>query len=91
MLYVKSLSDVEKITLENMHRYHPRYITRMRAHAVLLSDVGFSVTKLSTVFGVCRQTVATWLHAWEMGGVCALFDKPRSGRPCLLSDGTHRQ
>lgn len=91
MIYVKKLSAEETLTLENMHQHHPCHASRIRAHGVLLSDAGFTVKELSEVFGVCRQTTATWLQAWERGGVCALFDKPRSGRPCLLSTEAHRQ
>jgi len=40
---------------------------------------------LSAIFGVCRQTTATWLNAWEKGGIVALLDKPRSGRPRKLT------
>lgn len=53
----------------------------MRAHAVLLSDAGFSLKQLSVIFNVCRQTVSAWLRHWEEGGSDALSDKPRSGRP----------
>jgi transposase len=86
MLHVKNLSAEEILTLENMHKNHPCPAPRMRAHAVLLSNAGFSLNALSTAFDICRQTASSWLHSWEDGGVCALFDKPRSGRPCKLSE-----
>jgi transposase len=84
MLNVKNLSAEDKLILGNMNRHHSSYASRMRAHAVLLSDTGFSLTELSDTFGVCRQTAATWLNDWEAGGASALLDKPRSGRPCKL-------
>ena len=84
MLTIKNLSAEDKLILGNMNRHHFSYASRMRAHAVLLSDTGFSLTELSETFGVCRQTAATWLNAWEAGGASALLDKPRSGRPCKL-------
>ena len=68
-----------------MHRNHPTYASRVRAHAVILSDTGFQLSAIARVYGVCRQTASTWLHDWESGGICALFDKPRSGRPRILS------
>ncbi|MGZ8237108.1 MAG: helix-turn-helix domain-containing protein [Methylobacter sp.] len=43
-----------------MRRYHPSHVPRVRAQAVLLSDAGFSLKELSAIFGVCRQTTATW-------------------------------
>lgn len=90
MFYVKALSTEESQTLEDLKRHHPRHVPRVRAQAVLLSDAGFSLKELSAIFGVCRQTTATWLSAWETGGIAALLDKPRSGRPCKLTDEAKR-
>jgi transposase len=84
MLIVNPLLPEEIQTLEDMHKNHPCHAPRIRAHAILLSDAGFKLSMIASVYGVCRQTAATWLHAWEDGGICALFDKPRSGRPRIL-------
>ncbi len=81
MLRVKELTQDEKLMLENMKKNHPGNMPRMRAHAILLSETGFEVQEMATIFGACRQTVATWLRAWEKKGVCGLLDKHRSGRP----------
>lgn len=67
MLFVNALLS-ERETLENMKRYHPRHVARMRAQAVLLSAAGFNLKELSAIFGVFRQITVTWLHAWESGG-----------------------
>jgi transposase len=84
MLTVNSLSPQEIQTLEEMHKNHACHAPRIRAHAILLSDTGFKLTELASIYNICRQTAATWLHAWKDGGICALFDKPRSGRPHIL-------
>lgn len=84
MLTVKNLSAEERLQLENINKHHASHAPRMRAHAVLLSNTGFSLKELSKAFGVCRQTAATWLKDWKAGGTNALLDKPRSGRPCKL-------
>jgi transposase len=86
MIRIKEISAEEKVTLENMKKNHPGHMPRMRAHAILLSETGYEVQELSEIFGVCRQTTATWLRAWSKGGVCALLDKPRSGRPRKIVD-----
>ena len=85
MLFVNPLSPEEIQTLEAMHQNHPCHPPRIRAHAVLLSHTGFKLSKIARVYGVCRQTASTWLHAWEDGGICALLDGPRSGRPRILA------
>ena len=84
MLAVNPLPPEEILTLEEMHKNHPCHAPRIRAHAILLSDNGFKLAKIASIFNICRQTAATWLHAWKDGGICALFDKPRSGRPPIL-------
>jgi len=81
MISIKDITSEERATLEDMKKNHPVYNPRMRAHAVLLSVSGFEVQEISEIFGVCRQSVATWLRGWEKHGLCALLDKPRSGRP----------
>ena len=84
MLTVNSLSPEEIQTLEEMHKNHPCHSPRIRAHAVLLSNTGFKLTEIASIYKICRQTAATWLHAWKDRGLCALFNMPRSGRPRIL-------
>jgi transposase len=84
MLFAAPLSPEEIQTLEAMHKNHPCHAPRIRAHAVLLSHTGFKLSKIASIYGVCRQTAATWVNAWEDDGICALLDKPRSGRPRIL-------
>ena len=86
MLYIAPLLPEERITLEEMYKNHPDHAPRMRAHAVLLSHSGYQVNELSSIFGVCRQTAAAWLHTWEDLGVCGLLNGTRSGRPTKLSE-----
>ena len=81
MLNISPLSFEEVQTLEEMHKNHSYHRPRIRAHAILLSRRGFSVSDIASIHGICRQTVATWLHDWEEKGICGLFDEPRSGRP----------
>lgn len=91
MLFVSPLTAEEIQTLEAMHKNHPCYSSRIRAHAVLLSHAGFKLAKIAAIYGVCRQSVSTWLHAWEKNGICALVDSPRSGRPRLLTGEVERE
>lgn len=85
MLNVKPLSPEEIETLNELHRNHPSHVSRSRAHSVLLSNAGFKLSVIASIYGVCRQTASIWLHGWESFGVCALSDAPRSGRPRILS------
>lgn len=85
MLVVKPLRPVEIETLENLHKNHPRHMTRVRAHIVLLSYRGYSISEIQPIYSLCRQTIATCCHRWESLGICGLFDLPRSGRPRKLT------
>ena len=85
MIIVGFLTDGEILTLEEMHENHPCHAPRIRAHAILLSYDKFKLSMISRVYGVCRQTVSTWIQAWETEGICGLLDNPRSGRPRILS------
>jgi transposase len=81
----------ERQTLEEMYKNHHCHAPRMRAHAVLMSDAGFSVKELAAAFGVCRQTASTWLHSWDELGICGLLNGYRSGRPNKLSAENQHQ
>ncbi len=85
MMIVNPLSFQEIQALQEMHKNDPSVNPRIRAHAILLSHAGFQLSMIARVYSVCRQTVLTWIHAWD-GGVCELLDKPRSGRPRILCE-----
>ncbi len=84
-IYVRKLASEEKLTLEEMHKKHPLHLPRKRAHAILLSNRGYSVPSICGIYGACRQTVATWFSQWEKNGLCGLLDRPGRGRPRKLS------
>lgn len=84
MLFANPMTPEEIQTLEEMHKNHPCHPPPVRAHAVLLSHSGLKLSMIANIYGVCRQTAATWVHAWEDDGICGLLDKPRSGRPRIL-------
>ena len=86
MVYVDPLCEAEIVTLESMHKNHPSPATRMRAHAIILSNRGYSIQEIAELYTVCRQTVSSWLSGWEDEGVVGLIDKPRTGRPRVLSE-----
>jgi transposase len=84
MIFVDALSPAERLTLEEMHGNHPCHAPRIRAHAILLSYAEFKISLIATIYKVCRQTVSSWITAWNTQGICGLLDLPRSGRPRIL-------
>jgi len=85
MLFVESLSKEELVSLQEMARKHPLSWTRIRANAVILSAEGVPLQNISSICGVRRQAISIWLKNWEKKGLCGLVDKPRKGRPKILS------
>jgi transposase len=52
-----------------------------RARIVLLAADGKPNAEVARVTGVSRPTVLAWRNRYERGGIAALEDEPRSGRP----------
>jgi transposase len=82
--FVKPLSDEQRQELEWVWREGATHRERTRAHAVLLSAQGRTLAELAEILGAERDAVGRWLSHWEQGGVAALADAPRTGRPRRL-------
>ena len=54
---------------------------RERAHAVLLSARRYTLDQVAAVLAVDRDAVSRTLDRWERGGVAALEEGHRPGRP----------
>lgn len=82
--FVKKLTESEKVELIASWKSGESHRLRCRAHALLLSDDGWSVTDIAEVFQVTSQTVYSWLDRWESHQ--DLEDAPRSGAPPKLNE-----
>jgi len=85
MLFVKPLSNAEKLTLKDAQKYHPISWTRTRAHCILLSNQGYKINEIASICSICRQAVSNCIHNWEKDGLLGLVDEHRSGRPKTLT------
>lgn len=59
---------------------------RQRAHSILLSSKGYSIDEIVDILEVHRNSVSSWIQAWERAGISELSDKPRSGAPSQLKE-----
>lgn len=84
--YVSGLTEDEITTLNEMVKNHDSYRVRRRAHAVLLSYEQFGIGEIAGVCKVSRNSVSSWLKAWETEGIGGLYDLPRSGAPTKLAE-----
>src|SRR5215207_9010392 len=57
-----------------------------RARIVLLAGEGVPNTEIAERVGVSRPTVNLWRDRYGVGGVAALTDEPRSGRPRAVDE-----
>jgi transposase len=57
-----------------------------RARIVLLAAQGVPNAEIGRRVGVSRPTVIQWRHRYEAGGIPALGDLDRSGRPPVIDD-----
>jgi transposase len=55
---------------------------------VLLAAEGFPNAEIARRVGMTRQTVITWRARYAAGGIEALADQPRSGRPPVIDEAT---
>ncbi|WP_143235347.1 helix-turn-helix domain-containing protein, partial [Paractinoplanes atraurantiacus] len=57
-----------------------------RARMVLLAAEGLPNAEIGRQVGMTRQTVIAWRARYETGGIDALADLPRSGRPPVIDE-----
>src|SRR5438874_4398311 len=53
----------------------------LRARIVLKAGTGEGTSAIASQLGVSRPTVIAWRERYRLGGIAALGDAPRSGRP----------
>ena len=85
MKYVQPLTPAQRELLEHTMRTDTSFRARTRAHSLLLSAQGKTITDIAQTYQVHRVTVSAWITSWEALGVQGLYDRPRSGRPRKLS------
>jgi len=83
--YVRTLTESQRHTLENIMKHDPSPRARARAHSILLSSRRVTIKEIVKIYQVDRDTVASWIKKWEHTGVESLYDKPRCGRPSKLT------
>jgi transposase len=84
--FVKPLMDEQREQLKEIMKSQGPQRKRMRAHAVLLSERGYSIDPIADIYQVDRDRVSKWLEWWEKYQFEGLDDDPRSGRPPKLTE-----
>lgn len=86
-LYVSSLSEEQKVELDELYRKTEVPRVRTRAQMVLLSaEKKLRVDEIADIVRESSVTVLRWLHRYMAEGIQGLMDAPRAGRSSILTD-----
>lgn len=89
--FVKPLTITQREQLQAVMKSTAPQRTRMRAHAVLLSERRYSLDQIADIYQVDRDRVSQWLEWWEAEQMAGLDDDPRSGRPPKLTEAERQE
>ncbi len=81
--YRLELGEVERLTLEEMSKHHPKAYMRERAAAVLKVANGLSIQHVAEIGCLQRrewETVAGWVKRYEEHGLRGLYNRAGRGR-----------
>lgn len=85
-LRVVELGGQERATLEALARRTTAAAGLVRrARIILLAADGLPLDRIAREVGADRTIVRTWIDRYRAGGLAALQDRPRSGRPRTFS------
>lgn len=84
--FVDQLSSEDRQWLVTTWKSHRLHAVRSRAHAVLLSNQGWTIKALSQTFLIDEETARAWIDRWLQRGRSGLEDDPRPGAPPILND-----
>jgi transposase len=89
--FVQPLTDEQREQLKDVMKSQSPQRTRMRAHAILLSERRYSIDQIADIYQTDRDRVSEWLNWWEEYQFDGLDDDPRSGRPAKLTEKEQKQ
>ena len=89
--FVKPLTTEQREQLSTLMKSAAPQRTRMRAHAVLLSERRYSLEQIADIYQVDRDRVSPGLEWWEAEQVAGLDEGPRSGRPPKLTESERQE
>ena len=72
--------------LRTAKRSDPRPYVRERAHAILLSAKGYSLSQIGDIFEVQYQTVSRWINDWEQSGIEGLHKRHDGGAQPIFDE-----
>jgi transposase len=83
--YIQLLPS-EVITLEEGYKNVTHHQFKSRCHCLLLSNQGYDMATLKSIFQVSHPTITNWFNSWEEQGIVGLWNKSGQGRKFILTD-----
>jgi transposase len=79
---------LSKEVQQELHKIYPQHAcfrNRQRAHAILLSQRGYSLNQIQDILQADRDSISVWIDRFNADGIAGLDDLPRSGRPLIYT------
>lgn len=87
---VREPTNEERDQLKRMKRQEVGRVA-MRAHMILLSDRGYSPSKIADLHDISHPTVYKWIDRFDEEGPEGLYDREREGRPQILGEEARKE
>ncbi|MCK5536151.1 MAG: helix-turn-helix domain-containing protein [Bacteroidales bacterium] len=84
MRYIKNLNFETLNLLNRIYKSSKKYQTRQRAHCIILSFKGFTISQLIEIFNVHLNTIYNYLDNWVQYGLLSLYNQKGQGRKSLI-------
>ena len=85
MSKVKIKVKVDSSVIKSQLRKDDKFSQGVRIHAVYQIALGKDAKDLQEVYSTSHKSICNWVHRYNAEGLNGLRDRPRSGRPPLLS------
>ena len=84
--FVKPLSEDIKQQLDNIYQSHQSFRVRQRAHAILLSNQGYTINQIQDILRADRDSISVWINRFNERGIEGLKDFPHTGRRPIYTE-----
>jgi transposase len=86
-VYVRDHHTLDR--LQGLAKAIPQRRIWIRFQAVILASQGRPATEIAQALGCSRRAAQSWIARYNDGGVAALHERPRPGRPPRLASPDH--
>jgi len=71
---VSPLSKEVQEELHKIYQQHACFRTRQRAHAILLSQRGYTLNQIQAILQADRDSISVWIDRFNADGIAGLND-----------------